>query len=85
MTFKPDPKPEVKILKGKAYHEFRKQVAYTAVWACEYCGCYAPFDSETQINGEVSHIRKRKAYGDIFSNVKWSCWKCHRKKHDANL
>ena len=82
----PDPKPTVIILKGKAYHEFRKKVAGRALWGCEYCGRYAAFNSETLPNGEVSHDPQiRKKGGDVMSNAKWSCWECHQKKHAGNL
>ena len=85
MTINPDPKPKVIILKGKEYHEFRKRVAARAMWGCEYCGRFADFDSKTLVNGEISHIRKRKFYGDVMTNVKWSCLWCHRKNHDGNI
>jgi len=79
----PQPKQKPLILKGKAYHEFRKKVAEYAYYKCEYCEQYAPFNSKTLMNGEVSHIRKRKFGGDVMSNVKWSCNSCHRKKHNG--
>jgi len=79
------PKDKPIILSGNEYHEFRKLIAQRAGYRCEYCDRYAPFDSETQVNGEVSHIGKRKFYGDTPSNAKWSCLGCHRKKHDGNL
>ena len=86
MTFNPNPKPEVIILKGRAYHLFRKEVALRACYQCYYCQCYAPFDSETLVNGEVSHDPEiRSKGGDVFENAKWSCWRCHRNKHAGNL
>ena len=83
----PQPKKKPIRLKGADYHRLRWAAFYRAAGCCEYCGRWAPFDSETEVNGELSHDPKSRGAGanDHIDEVKWSCVWCHEKKHKGNL
>ena len=80
----PQPKKKVKLLKGKAYTEFRKKVAERAGEFCEECGVHAPRLFRGYFNliwcGHVAHIKPRKKGGDTMDNVRWLCYHCHIEK-----
>ncbi len=77
------PKPHSIRLHGKAYANFRRQVAKRAGYHCEECGRFAPvldwdgvFDVFTC--GHVSHKKSRGAGGgDTLENSMWKCYECH--------
>ena len=83
----PCPKPKTIRLKGKAYTKFRKEVFDREKGLCQDCGQYVSLLCDgkfiTVFCGHVSHIKSHGAGGgDTLDNVKWKCFKCHRKEHD---
>jgi 5-methylcytosine-specific restriction endonuclease McrA len=82
----PQPKPQTKRLKGKAYTKFRESVHRRAHGVCEICGCYAPLkDADGNFDvygcGHVCHFKSRGAGGeDTLENAYWACYECHMRK-----
>ena len=81
----PRPKKKRIKLKGKAYTDFRKQVAERANFLCADCGRYFPLLVDGGFCqygcGHVAHIKSKGAGGDdVLENVKWKCFWCHEKE-----
>ena len=58
----PQPKKKRIKLTGADYHRLRYEAFFRAAGCCEMpdkggnrCGRWAPFDSENEVNGELSH------------------------------
>lgn len=77
------PKNKPVRLKGKAMEALRRERFYISGGWCEICGnVWAPWHE-----GELSHVIHRgmggkNGPGDVIENVRWSCKKCHVKRHN---
>ena len=85
---KPQPKPKTIRLKGKAYTKFRLEVYEREEGLCQDCGVFVPALIDGRFDeflcGHVAHIKSRGACGgDTHDNVKWKCFKHHRREHDG--
>jgi len=77
------------ILSGADMTALRRAVYRRASGLCEapdatgskgICGRFAPWDGWK--HGEMSHVIHGAAGpGDVLTNVIWSCFSCHRKRH----
>ena len=85
MNVKSYPKKKRVKLSDAEYHKLRWEAFYRAGGVCEYCGRYAPFDSDYITNGELHHIKTKGSGGhDDLSNSKWVCLYCHEHIHKGH-
>lgn len=75
-------------LRGKALKTLRRQCFDRDKFTCVDCGRTVAWDWKDALDfdlpvGEMSHVRKKRMYGDALENVVTRCRRCHQNSHNC--